>query len=252
MGEMMCVKSCTYSIFLAVALICSNQTLLFAQESSGASWENLAKQELAPATTAQQAAVQESSQTQESSQLASTTTTEAEATQRAPAVDILDESLKFHNNMGTASMPMGAGLNGAITDNTNQMGAFAAGNMMNGANANLVMQQNMMQQNMMQQSMMQQGAYQNMMPMMQQGMNGQTVMYPPSVPCTINVFQTPVQQQQPDLAQSLLGVDSKTVGVVGATALMGAFMQSGGVGGALRSAGWDNHRHIRGQSIGGY
>ncbi|MBX9692810.1 MAG: hypothetical protein K2Z81_10530 [Cyanobacteria bacterium] len=246
------MKRRTYSLFLIVALLYSSQMRLMAQESSGgSSWENLTQQELTPAANGQSAQVSNqgaatAQAAQQNNQVAdSTSTVVAESAAGQPNVDILDESLKFHSNMGNSGADM-VPMSGAIAGST---GNHMAGSMY-GGNNNLIMQQNMMQQNMMQQQSMMQ---QNMMPMMGSCMmNGQAVMYPANTPCTINVFQTPVQPQQPDLAQSLLGVDSKTVGVVGATALMGAFMQNGGVGGMLRSAGWDNHRHIRGQSIGGY
>lgn len=38
----------------------------------------------------------------------------------------------------------------------------------------------------------------------------------------------------------------RAIGLIGATALMGAFVQNGGVGGLMKSLGMDNQRHIRG------
>lgn len=50
----------------------------------------------------------------------------------------------------------------------------------------------------------------------------------------------------------LFGLNSRQVGAIGAAAMMGVFLQSGGLGGILRSMNWDPHFHTRGQSIGGY
>lgn len=44
----------------------------------------------------------------------------------------------------------------------------------------------------------------------------------------------------------------RAAGVVGAAALFGVFVKNGGISGVTRSMGWDNHRHVRGASIGGY
>ncbi|MBI1270247.1 hypothetical protein GC174_07435 [bacterium] len=44
----------------------------------------------------------------------------------------------------------------------------------------------------------------------------------------------------------------RAAGVVGAAALFGVFVKNGGLSGVTRSVGWDNHRHVRGASIGGY
>ncbi len=46
------------------------------------------------------------------------------------------------------------------------------------------------------------------------------------------------------------GLNTQAIGAIGAAALVGTFLQSGGVGGMLRSVGWDNKRHVRGAAIG--
>lgn len=48
------------------------------------------------------------------------------------------------------------------------------------------------------------------------------------------------------------GVSTQAIGAIGAAALLGTFITNGGVGGMMKSVGWNNTRHIRGASIGGY
>ncbi len=50
--------------------------------------------------------------------------------------------------------------------------------------------------------------------------------------------------------QSGGGLNTQAIGAIGAAALVGTFLQSGGVGGMLRSAGWNNKRQVRGGAIG--
>jgi hypothetical protein len=47
------------------------------------------------------------------------------------------------------------------------------------------------------------------------------------------------------------GISTQAIGAVGAAALLGTFLTNGGVGGMIKSVGWDNSRHMRGASIGG-
>lgn len=46
------------------------------------------------------------------------------------------------------------------------------------------------------------------------------------------------------------GVSTQAIGAIGAAALLGTFITNGGVGGMMKSVGWNNTRHIRGASIG--
>lgn len=47
-------------------------------------------------------------------------------------------------------------------------------------------------------------------------------------------------------------ISTRAIGAIGAAALVGTFLSNGGVGGMIKSVGWDNSRHTRGMSIGGY
>ncbi|MDZ4835858.1 MAG: hypothetical protein SGJ27_18930 [Candidatus Melainabacteria bacterium] len=47
-------------------------------------------------------------------------------------------------------------------------------------------------------------------------------------------------------------ISTRAIGAIGAAALVGTFLGNGGVGGMMKSTGWDNSRHTRGMSIGGY
>lgn len=47
-------------------------------------------------------------------------------------------------------------------------------------------------------------------------------------------------------------LNTRAIGAIGAAALVGTFLSNGGVGGMIKSVGWDNSRHTRGMSIGGY
>ena len=47
-------------------------------------------------------------------------------------------------------------------------------------------------------------------------------------------------------------LNTRAIGAIGAAALVGTFLGNGGVGGMIKSVGWDNSRHTRGMSIGGY
>lgn len=129
-------------------------------------------------------------------------------------VDILDESMRYHNNFNTSS-------NG-----------FGVPNSMNG---NMGYGQMMPQQSTMSGGMGQ-PCY---------SLNNCTVVMPGAqVP---NAMQSGVQNNVLGT-----GLNTQQVGVMGAAALMGVYLQQGGLGGMLKSVGWDGKRHIMGQSIGGY
>ncbi|MCA9804561.1 MAG: hypothetical protein KC777_21470 [Cyanobacteria bacterium HKST-UBA02] len=67
----------------------------------------------------------------------------------------------------------------------------------------------------------------------------------PMVPMT--PYMQPAYMPSPYMPAPVVQVDTKrAIGLIGATALMGAFVQNGGVGGLMKSLGMDNQRHIRG------
>lgn len=122
-----------------------------------------------------------------------------------PGVDILDESLKYHN--------MGA-QNPALSSNFNQSpqaNGFSGGNQNSAAgnsNANLMSK-----------------------PLFGSAGLFQTAGAPPA---STNGGGS--------------GINSQAVGAIGAAALLGTFLTNGGVGGMIKSVGWDNSRHMRGAS----
>lgn len=131
-----------------------------------------------------------------------------------PGIDIVNDSLNFHRAMGN-SAPQGGN---TIQGNISQSQAVpVAGN----------------------------GYYNNQAAMPQQGYannmgygayGGNTG----NMPQAANNFMN-----NPDMMK-------RAAGVVGAAALFGVFVKNGGLSGVTRSMGWDNHRHVRGASIGGY
>ncbi len=128
-------------------------------------------------------------------------------------VDILDESMKYHNN--------------GCSNN------FTTPNMMMNGNA----------------------SYGQMMP--QNGtMIGGNQMATPCYSlnnCTVVMPGAAMpNQMQMQNGMSGNGLNTQAIGVMGAAALMGVYLQNGGLGGMLKSVGWDNKFHISGQSIGGY
>lgn len=122
-----------------------------------------------------------------------------------PGVDILDESLKYHN--------MGA-QNPALSSNFNQSpqaNGFSGGNQNTAA-----------------------------------GNSNASLMSKPLFG-SAGLFQTagapPVSTNGGGS-----GINSQAVGAIGAAALLGTFLSNGGVGGMIKSVGWDNSRHMRGAS----
>ncbi|MBX3076631.1 hypothetical protein KF707_10910 [Candidatus Obscuribacterales bacterium] len=122
-----------------------------------------------------------------------------------PGVDILDESLKYHN-MGVQ--------NPALSSNFNQSpqaNGFSGGNQNSAA-----------------------------------GNSNASLMSKPLFG-SAGLFQTagapPVSTNGGGS-----GINSQAVGAIGAAALLGTFLTNGGVGGMIKSVGWDNSRHMRGAS----
>lgn len=143
-------------------------------------------------------------------------------------IDIVNDSLKYHSMVNPQQNQMKSltpqiPLNGSVHLRNNYMG----NNSIQNRSPN---QFNQMSAN-----------RQTMMPM-----NRQNQMY-----------QMPMNRQMPQYGhQNQMQLSNKSmqkaIGVVGAAALMGMFVKNGGIGGLTRSMGWDNKRHIRGSSIGGY
>lgn len=138
-----------------------------------------------------------------------------------PGIDIVNDSLKYHSALGIGNQ---AGnqrtANSPYTYNLNAS--------RNRQIASRYPYQNQMQAN--SQSNMQYGST-----------SMQNMYYP-------NQGQM-MQSGQPQISPEMM---KKAVGVMGAAALVGVFVKSGGLKGVTRSMGWDNRRRIRGSSIGGY
>lgn len=162
-------------------------------------------------------------------------------------VDIVDDSLKYHSVMDP-SMGMPMTLNGNAQMNRPLAGA--------GFNHVPVMQQA------------------PMMPQQAGPTQMQAASAPVSIPVSAPVSAAPHEsgasftqklsqslwQQVPTISPVPMvpmtpymqpayipSLDTKrAIGLMGATALMGAFVQNGGVGGLMKSLGMDNQRHIRG------
>ena len=227
------------AILLVVSIV--NVPVASAQsQGTPTTWESLAAQELGKVSSP----LPDSALPVESRTNTASTITPPAGYATKSGVDILDESLKYHANMSPSALP-----SGAIPPEPGQFTGSSTGTIQNSnlsgsaslytPGANIP------------------GAISPLQTSTLQPQNGvaslPVINGAQAVPCTINVIQTPPQAPpKQDLAENLLGVDSKTIGIVGATALMGSFISNGGVGGMLKSVGWDNKRHIRGQSIGGY
>ena len=131
-----------------------------------------------------------------------------------PGIDIVNDSLNFHRAMGN-SAPQGGN---TIQGNISQSQAVPV--VGNGYYNN--------------QAAMPQQSYANNMGYGAYGGNTG------NMPQAANNFMN-----NPDMMK-------RAAGVVGAAALFGVFVKNGGLSGVTRSMGWDNHRHVRGASIGGY
>ncbi|MBZ0189332.1 MAG: hypothetical protein K8F91_24015, partial [Candidatus Obscuribacterales bacterium] len=141
---------------------------------------------------------------------------------QAPGIDIVNESLKYHSVVDPrfANTPqfqtpiLNATQNSMLTGNTsfnNMMPSYQNQALSAPANMQPNMQQNLQ------------------MPVAQTAMTGQMQMIP--------VMQTgfmPTPTIQFDSTKRMIGM-------LGATTLMGAFVQNGGVGGIMKSIGWDNN-----------
>lgn len=189
---------------------------------------------------------------------------------RSGGVDIIDESMKYHNSgmqpTGTSpSSQMGPrnnfntyGMqNGMANGGMNAMGGMngmnatngmnAMGGMNNGMSNNFVMpaagnpmQNQMLQNQMLQNQMLQNQMLQNQNQMLQnQLMQNQMIM-------NSGINNNMSNNGSGD------GLNTQAIGALGAATMLGVFMQKGGVGGMLQDMGWDGSRHIRGSSIGGY
>ncbi len=134
-----------------------------------------------------------------------------------PGIDIVNDSLNFHRAMGNSAPQGGNTLQGNISQH--QSGVMSGNGYHN--NQSAMTQQNYLNNT----SIPGYGAYGG---------------YSGSMPQTANNFMN-----NPDMMK-------RAAGVVGAAALFGVFVKNGGLSGVTRSVGWDNHRHIRGASIGGY
>ena len=134
-----------------------------------------------------------------------------------PGIDIVNDSLNFHRSMGN-SAPQGSN---PLQGNISQSQAMpVTGN----------------------------GYYNNQAAMPQQSYanNMGYGAYGGNTGNTGNMSQAANNfMNNPDMMK-------RAAGVVGAAALFGVFVKNGGISGVTRSMGWDNHRHVRGASIGGY
>lgn len=165
------------------------------------------------------------------------------------SVDIVDESLKIQQNvapqLGAGYGNQQLGMNNGMLQGSAQMNQMTMGQ----ANQMAQMQLRMQAQGMGMGNGMNIGMNNGygMSPMMQPQMNGfgmQNMMHQHPGNC-MNCYREQMAQQQHDEGQAL----KRTVGALGAAAVMGVFLQNGGIGGALRSMGWDNTRHIRGPAV---
>ncbi len=127
-------------------------------------------------------------------------------------VDILDESLKFHNQVSGPSYARPAGYASNQIFNT----GFGAVNSVSNATV---------------------------------GGGNQNQACPPSPGAGRSV---PGQNGLSGSGSGAGGqISTRAIGAIGAAALVGTFLGNGGVGGVMKSVGWDNSRHTRGMSIGG-
>lgn len=142
-------------------------------------------------------------------------------------VDILDESLKFHAQVNTFNPPnlqpqlqCGYNNNGMQSQQNNSMpGYHNNGGAFNSAG-------------------MHQYAGMCQHPMMY----GNATMYNGNHMMQCNGMHCHESMKSNSGGQ----LNTQMVGAVGAAVLLGSFMNNGGIGGMMRSVGWDNRRHIRG------
>lgn len=161
----------------------------------------------------------------------------------AIGVDIVDESLKIQmlsqmqpmQGQVQALQPLGG--NAFIAPNALNVNSLATGMQANECTSGGM--QNCLNQQ-WQATMMPYGQNANAM------MMNQLPMY--QLPATNGQLVPQAQAAQPQLDGKAL---QQTIGVLGAAAILGVFMQRGGIGGVLQDIGWDNRRHIRGPG-GGY
>lgn len=130
-----------------------------------------------------------------------------------PGVDILDESLKYHN-LGAQN----PGLNRHL--NQGQIG-FSAGNQSANSNA---------------------GSPNSTNP-------NASLMSKPLFG-SAGLFGTAGGGAPAGTGSGGSGINTQAVGAMGAAALLGTFLTNGGVGGMMKSVGWDNSRHMRGAVAG--
>lgn len=194
-------------------------------------------------------------------------------------VDIINESMKYHNS--SSMQPFNSQMNGGMLGNYSQMqngqnsfnsygmqvGMSSMNSMNNGINGGM---------NSINGGMNAMGGINSMNGMMNKGMSNNFVM-----PAGGNPMQGQMMQSQMmgngcmhqghcchgngmnNAMNGMMnngmmnngssdGLNTQAIGALGAATLMGVFMQKGGVGGILQDMGWDNNRHTRGSSIGGY
>jgi hypothetical protein len=128
-----------------------------------------------------------------------------------PGVDILDESLKYHN-MGAQN----PGLHSAFNQPRQSNGFSGSDQNSNSGNQNFAA-----------------------------GNSNASLMSKPLFG-SAGLFQT--GGAAPSSTNGAGGLNTQTVGAIGAAALLGTFLNNGGVGGMIKSVGWDNSRHMRGAS----
>ena len=141
---------------------------------------------------------------------------------KSPGIDIVNDSLKYHSNLGMS--------------NTGAMGNQGSSNPY-AYNLNATMNNHSLNQNPYTANTQQSMQYSAM-----NQMAGRQNMY----------YGNQAQMMPQNQMQISPDMMKKAVGVVGAAALLGVFVKSGGLKGVTQSMGIDNHRHIRGSSIGGY
>ena len=130
-----------------------------------------------------------------------------------PGVDILDESLKYHN-LGAQN----PGLNRNFNQNQST-GGFSAVTQNGNAGSPSTANPNA--------SLMSKPLFGN-----------------------AGLFQAAVGGTPTGTSGGGGGMNTQAIGAVGAAALLGTFLTNGGVGGMMKSVGWDNSRHMRGAVAG--
>lgn len=181
-------------------------------------------------------------------------------------VDIINESMKYHNssmqpfnNQGNGGMPgsysqvqnnhnnfnaygMQTGISSMSVNGMNSMNAMGGMNSMNG----------MMNNGMSNNFVMPAGGNPMQNQMMQSQMMGSGCMHQGHCCGHGNGMNRGMMNNGMMSNGSSDGLNTQAIGALGAATLMGVFMQKGGVGGILQDIGWDGSRHVRGSSIGGY